>query len=308
MRKKLVGGIIAVGIAALVAFVAMSAFLSFTPSNIRTNQHPHRMRLEDLANTFANYTGVMTRLTIDIEGKPETLTLPTDAALFHIDYAIDAQGNLRNFAISLEPNNTDFYKQVGFFNRTANTVVVYPIFTQAAYDKNGFYYYYDKLCDSRCLTTTIPTGIHLRYQTGGIAFSVLTLLNYDFVTDVDVDKNPDILKKYDEVIVLHNEYVTQKEFDAITSFPNVTYLYPNALYAKITANYTNNTITLIRGHGYPDPSIGNGFGWKLDNSNYEYDVTCDNWQLYQVDNGQMLNCYPEYRLFFSKNLLRALIQ
>jgi hypothetical protein len=137
---------------------------------------------------------------------------------------------------------------------------------------------------------------------------VLFLLHYDLVTDITVDRNPDILKKYNEVIVLHNEYVTQKEFDAITSFPNVTYLYPNALYAKITANYTSNTITLIRGHGYPDPSIGNGFDWKLDNSKYEYDTYCDNWQFYSVDNGQMLNCYPEFRLFFSKNLLETLIQ
>jgi len=308
MRKKLVSAIVAVGIVSIVAFVVMSTFSSFTPANIRANQHPHRMRLEDLTKTLANYTGKITTLNVNIEGKPETLSLPTDAALFNIDYITDGQGNIKDFAVSLKPDQIDFYHQVGFFNRTADTVVIYPIFTQAAYHKNGFYDYYNKICDSKCLTTYISTEIHPRYESSGSAFGLLYLLHYDFVTDIDVDKNPDILKKYDQVIVLHNEYVTQKEFDAITSFPNVTYLYPNALYAKITADYTNNTITLIRGHGYPDPSIGNGFDWKLDNSNYEYDVTCDNWQLYQVDNGEMLNCYPEFRMYFSKNLFLALSQ
>ena len=37
--------------------------------------------------------------------------------------------------------------------------------------------------------------------------------------------------------MLHNEYVTRPMFDAITSHPNVIYLYPNALYAEIEVNY-----------------------------------------------------------------------
>ena len=65
--------------------------------------------------------------------------------------------------------------------------------------------------------------------------------------DEDVDKNPDILKQYKRIIVLHNEYVTKKEFDAITSHPDVVFLYPNALYAQVEANYTSNTITLVHG-------------------------------------------------------------
>ena len=98
------------------------------------------------------------------------------------------------------------------------------------------------------------------------------LLGYEFVNDIDIDKNPDILKKYDKVIMLHSEYVTKKEFGAVTAHPKVVYLYPNTLYAEITTDYSKNTITLIRGHGYPTPDIGNGFGWKFDNTNYEYDM------------------------------------
>ena len=83
--------------------------------------------------------------------------------------------------------------------------------------------------------------------------------------------------------MLHNEYVTEKEFDAITNYPKVVYLYPNALYAKVISNYDNNTITLIRGHEYPSPQIGNGFDWKFDNSVLEYDNSCADWKFNEID-------------------------
>lgn len=119
------------------------------------------------------------------------------------------------------------------------------------------------------------------------------LLGYPYVTDLDVAKNPDILKKYDKIILLHNEYVTQEEFDAITNHPNVIYLYPNALYAKIAIDYDTESISLIRGHGYPNGE-SNGFDWKFDNTHpFEYDTKCKDWEFYEIDNRYMLNCYPE---------------
>ncbi|MGI0063174.1 MAG: hypothetical protein ACREBA_12050, partial [Nitrosotalea sp.] len=135
---------------------------------------------------------------------------------------------------------------------------------------------------------------------------VLKLLNYSYVKDQDVDKNPDILKQYKRVIVLHNEYVTKKEFDAITSHPDVVFLYPNALYAEVTTNYDNNTITLVRGHGYPDPTIKNGFDWKYDNSKYEYDIDCKNLNIYDSGNYSMLNCYPEFAILHDTQLIHLL--
>lgn len=140
------------------------------------------------------------------------------------------------------------------------------------------------------------------YFSGGGA-SMLYFLNYTDLTDVDVDKDPSILKKYDKVILLHNEYVTQKEFNAITKHKNVVYLYPNALYALVKSDYKTNTITLQKGHGYPTKDITNGFKWRYDNSKYEYDLQCDNWKFTSIPNGKMLNCNPDYRVFFDKNLL-----
>ncbi len=190
----------------------------------------------------------------------------------------------------------------------SKTVIIYPIFTQAAYGNKGFYDYYRKQCDSSCLTINIPATIAGTYVSSGVGFTIISSLNFDTITDVDVDKNPDILMQYERVIVLHNEYVTKKEFAAITSHPNVLYLYPNALYAEIKVNYITNQITLVRGHGYPIPSLGNGFGWKFDNSRLEYDTNCNNWSFYKITNGMMLNCYPELRIAYDKSLLRSIVE
>jgi hypothetical protein len=83
-------------------------------------------------------------------------------------------------------------------------------------------------------------------------------------------------------------------FDAITNHPNVIYLYPNALYAEIEVDYIDETITLVRGHNYPEPSIINGFDWEFDNTHpYEFDSECADMEMYQIKNGWMTNCYPE---------------
>jgi len=115
------------------------------------------------------------------------------------------------------------------------TVVVYPTFTDSAYSEPGFYTYYREECDEKCLTIKIQNNF--LPQANPNAVQVLKLLGYSFVTDIDVDKNPSILSKYNKVIILHNEYVTKKEFNAITSHPNVIYLYPNALYAEVKPDY-----------------------------------------------------------------------
>lgn len=184
------------------------------------------------------------------------------------------------------------------------TVVVFPIFTDSAYKEPGFYTYYREECDAKCLTVKIRNSF--LPQANPNAVQILKLLGYSFITDVDVDKNPSVLDKYNKVIILHNEYVTKKEFEAITSHPNVIYLYPNALYAEVKPDYTKNTITLIRGHNYPKQEIRNGFDWKFDNSQLEYDRDCKKMQFDRVDNGWMLNCYPENVIHKSMKFLEII--
>ena len=190
------------------------------------------------------------------------------------------------------------YNTIAIWDDPQKAAVVSPIFTDSAYDRFGFYDYYLGNCDS-CTTTTISDGV-LDYNSSVYGYQLLTLLGYSPITDIDIDKNPSILKRYDKIIMLHNEYVTRAMFDAITSHPNVIYLYPNALYAEIEVDYDNNTITLIRGHNYPEQEIANGFDWEFDNTHpYEYDNNCSQMEFYKIDNGWMTNCYPEQILAVS---------
>lgn len=243
---------------------------------------------------------------IHTEGHGMTMDIPLNQMLFKIVPHYDATGVSNYNTIELRPDMQSFYSQVGFPSPSSTTAFVYPIFTQAAYGSSGFYNYYKKTCDESCLTVPIPDQIQGGYSSSSKAASILTLLNYSEITDVDIDKNPNILKKYDKVILLHNEYVTKKEFDAITAHPNVLFLFPNALYAEVKTDYDKNTITLVQGHGYPNSNFTNGFNWKYDNSKYEFDAQCNNWNFYSKIDYTFLNCYPNYRMLYDKELLTLL--
>ena len=239
------------------------------------------------------------------EGLDEIVEIPKNKFIFDITpYYKQDQITIQSIDIRLNPLMNNTYDNIR--NNSTSTVVIYPAFTQAAYEKGGFYDYYKKKCDTQCLTLPIPDKIHGLFSSNEITTAVLVLLKYRFLTDIDVDKNPSILEKYDKVILLHNEYVTKTEYDAIVHHKNVVFLFPNALYSQITTNYDKNTFTLVRGHGYPEPHIKNGFDWKYDNSRYEYDVKCDDWNFYKKENYTMINCYPEFRILYSPELLREL--
>lgn len=237
------------------------------------------------------------------------IELPIDS-IFKISglrdgYTIDDDTNdiiFSKFFFELDDENLSQYDEL--INTDEKTVVIFPLFTAAAYNEPGFYNYFAGDCDETCLT--IPLVAFLRTEIGGNGASILQLLNYNFLSDIDIDKNPEILNDFDKVILLHNEYVTKKQFDAITSHPNIIYLYPNALYAEIKVNYDENTIRLIRGHNFPESEITNGFDWKFDNSPMEYDRECNDWQFYEIDNGVMLNCFPEEQLYKDPSLLKTL--
>ena len=217
------------------------------------------------------------------------------------DCAVGNEGNLiwRSLSIGLNPNKMDIYNEVAVWNDPQNTVVVYPYFTYTAYADQGFYEYYTGECNS-CITTKFAQPTNL-YTSSGLGHQALTVLGYTSIADAQIDKNPSILQQFDKVIMLHSEYVTRTMFDAITSHPNVIYLYPNALYAEIEVNYDDETITLIRGHNYPEPEIKNGFDWEFDNTHpYEFDSDCLTIQVYRIENGWMTTCYPE-NIFLEQN-------
>jgi len=207
----------------------------------------------------------------------------------------DGEQVWKSLLLGLNPNKFDMYNEVAVWNDPQKTAVVYPHFTYLAYNEPGFYTYYRGECDD-CTTTKFvsPSLLNNEYVTSGLGHQALTLLGYTALSDEEIDMNPSILQQFDKVIMLHNEYVTRTMFDAITNHPNVFYLYPNALYAEIEVDYIDETITLIRGHNYPESKIANGFDWEFDNTHpYEYDSLCLDMEIYQIENGLMTTCYPE---------------
>jgi hypothetical protein len=207
---------------------------------------------------------------------------------------IDDEQEWKSLLLGLNPNLA-MYNEVAVWDDPQKTVVVYPYFTYVAYNEPGFYTYYRGDCDSCTTTKFAPSSLlNNEYVTSGLGHQALTLLGYTALSDEEIDMNPSILQQFDKVIMLHNEYVTRTMFDAITNHPNVFYLYPNALYAEIEVDYIDETITLIRGHSYPEPEIVNGFDWEFDNTHpYEYDNLCLDMKMYPIENGWMTTCYPE---------------
>ena len=226
---------------------------------------------------------------------------------------IDGEKIWRDVFYELDPSNMMIYDEL---KNNKKSAVVFPIFTAAAYSEPGFYTFYRGDCDQEfhgvlfrdddCLTVKLEEEYSPLFTSSANGLQVLNLLDYEIITDITIHQNPEILSQYEKIILLHNEYVTSEEFDAITSHPNVIYLYPNALYAEIDFDEDLWEISLIRGHNYPDPLIRNGFDWKYDNSLEEYDVTCNDMKFSKIGNGWMLNCYPENVLHKSKELLKQI--
>ena len=186
----------------------------------------------------------------------------------------------------------EYYENYDELQADGKTVVVYPIFTQSAYDWGGLHDYYSKYCDA-CTSTKLHHVYEKTFSASGNGFRILEFLGYQVIDDTDIDKNPAILDQFEKVVLLHNEFVTKTEFDAIMKHPNVIYLYPNALTSQISVDYEQNTMSLVRGPAYPTSDAKNGFDWKNTNSQYAKDWDCHSWNFYKIENGYMLDCYPE---------------
>jgi hypothetical protein len=220
---------------------------------------------------------------------------------------IDGESIPLKATFGLKSELAETYNEIGVFDQEDKPLVIIPTFTSSAYAPFGFYDYYNERCGEQCLTVKIVSEDKLDYKSSANGVKILNLLGYDSISDLELHKNPNILNDYKKIIVLHNEYVSKIMFDALTLHKNVVFLYPNALYAEIEIDIANNQITLIRGHGYPESTIVNGFNWENENTHpYEFDNECNNFEFYKISNGFMLNCYPEQAIWQNSSLLKAL--
>ena len=272
-------------------------FTIFTDENIEISENEQTLQSENLE----------TLIQTNVKSLFKVMAYEND---FEI---IEGEKIWRNVFYELDESNNMIYDNL---KNNKKSAVIFPIFTAAAYSEPGFYTFYRGECDREfhgvlfrdddCLTVKLEEEYNPLFTSSANGLQVLNLLDYDILTDISIHQNPEILTKYEKIILLHNEYVTSVEFDAILSHPNVIYLYPNALYAEVNFDEELWEISLVRGHNYPEITIRNGFDWKFDNSPEEYDVTCDDMKFSKIDNGWMLNCYPENVLHKNKELLKQI--
>ena len=136
-------------------------------------------------------------------------------------------------SFGLKSELKEIYDEIGVFDQEVKPLVIIPTFTASAYAPFGFYDYYAQRCGEECLTTKIISEDKLNYNSSANGSKILNLLGYDSISDLELHKNPSILNNYDKIILLHNEYVSKKMFDAVTSHNNIIFLYPNACMLKL---------------------------------------------------------------------------
>jgi hypothetical protein len=167
------------------------------------------------------------------------------------------------------PNNNTHTRDFGI---GMDIAVVSPSFTAAAYNDHNFYSFYRKYGNvSYATNITSDLGMlnaSVSRSAGRSAFAMLELVrnlkwatpqsNVTVITDADVDSDGIFLKNgsngYDVVILGHQEYVTQREYDNFKRFVSnggtMIILDGNVFYAEVNYDNSTETIRLVKGHGW----------------------------------------------------------
>ena len=183
------------------------------------------------------------------------------------------------------PNNNS---HTGEFRKGVKIAVVMPTFTAAAYN-NAFYTFYEKYTHSpRGLNITtdlnlLSSKVTNEPSSSASGFAMVYLLgnlkwirpdsNIAFLTDQDVDAGSVFQgngsNAYDVVILGHQEYVTQREYDNFKQFVGdggtMIILDGNVFYAQVKYDSNTGNITLVKGHGWAFNGLS---AWKSVNERW----------------------------------------
>jgi hypothetical protein len=181
-------------------------------------------------------------------------------------------------------------------NRRFNIALIKPTFTAAAYN-SAFYKFYFLFIHASArtnitthlnlLSSKIPKQLTPSSSTSTLSFlprHLKTLLphsNIDVLTDADVDSGSPIFVKngitsnrYDILIVGHEEYVTQKEYDNLKQFVanggTLIVLDGNPFFAQVKYNSNTDIVTLVKGHGW---AFNGKSAWKSVNERWKKETS-----------------------------------
>jgi len=171
-------------------------------------------------------------------------------------------------------NNKSIFISRGPFVKGPNIALIKPTFTGAAYHSSfyKFYFIYVSLPHVRKNVTTNLNLLSSKVtnqtskSSSSYTFNYLpqhlkTIIpnsNIDVLTDADADYGSIFFSngtnKYDVVILGHQEYETQREYDNLKRFVanggTMILMDGNVFYAQVKYNRNTHTITLVKGHGW----------------------------------------------------------
>jgi N,N-dimethylformamidase beta subunit-like protein len=171
-------------------------------------------------------------------------------------------------------NNKSNFISRGPFVKGPNIALIKPTFTGAAYHKSfyKFYFIYVSLPHVRKNVTTNLNLLSSKVTNQTSKSSSSYTFNYlpqhlktifpnsniHVLTDADVDYGSIFFNngtnKYDVVILGHQEYETQREYDNLKRFVanggTMILMDGNVFYAQVKYNRDTHTITLVKGHGW----------------------------------------------------------
>ena len=226
----------------------------------------------DKTINLSNYSGWSTNPQLAVSQNNSVYVVWTNNATGNEETIFKNYGN-SNICTSATNGNQSFNnKEIdSSFLKQLNIAFVDPTFTFAAYD-SAFYLFYDisksghkgsnftKYTD--LLTSKIPRKPYLSKESDDIMLHLKWLLpesNIHFITDQDVHNGSLIFSDkevnlYDALILSHQEYLTQREYDNLKKFVAnggiLILLDGNVFYAEVKYDETTDKITLVKGHGW----------------------------------------------------------
>jgi hypothetical protein len=236
-------------IATMVLVLQMTIILGFLPelSNIASDSHQYHQAYAQ--NSLQNGMQVNPSSSIEIK-------------------TLDAQEqNQKQLSLLVQSHRTMRELKIGF---------VVPIFTESAYNHASFYDFY-------AIYAKTKPGVNVTHNLEFLSAKVTAfkplfigayaatmhdlvkhvrllspLYNITLLNDADVDAGFITMKngtnKYDVLILGHQEYVTQKEYNNLKEFVakggTMILLDANAFFAQVGYDRYTHTITLIKGHSW----------------------------------------------------------
>jgi len=237
-----------------------------------SHKYPVTTILDSMTNNSAPnrssmFVGSPLSITKELRNTNESIPIPGNEgqATDKNDYVFSENKS----EISTPGNNS----HTGEFGKKVKIALVMPTFTAAAYDKS-FYLFYNKYIN---VTTGVNVTTDLNLLSSKVTkepsssasgFAMLYLLgnlkwispesHIGFLGDQDIDRGSIFRSNgsniYDVIILGHQEYVSQKEYENFKQFVSnggtMIILDGNVFYAEVKYDSNKDTITLVKGHSW----------------------------------------------------------